>query len=109
MNISELQQKFYAELSAVSNAGQLEELRNEYLGRKRGVITALLKDLPGLPPEDRKSAGSMINEFKKLVETELERKKAELESPGKIQPVDWTLPGQEFRLGAIHPITLVRQ
>jgi phenylalanyl-tRNA synthetase alpha chain len=109
MNISELQQEFYAKLSGVNNTAALEELRNDYVGRKRGVITALLKDLPGLLPEERKNAGSRINEFKKLVETELERKKAELEQPGKIQPVDWTLPGQEFKLGAIHPITLVRQ
>ena len=109
MDIAELQQEFQRKLASIADVKALEELRNDYLGRKRGVITALLKELPTLPPEERKLAGSQINQFKQLVEAELERKTNQLEGPARIQIVDWTLPGSGYVPGAIHPITLVRQ
>jgi len=109
MNIEDLQQEFYRKLSSIADRKALEELRSDYVGRKRGVVTALLKELPSLAQEDRKPAGSSINQFKQLVEAELERKEKQLEEPGRTPIVDWTLPGAEYTLGALHPITLVRQ
>jgi phenylalanyl-tRNA synthetase alpha chain len=109
MKIDQLRQEFQQRLSSARNAKDLEELRNEYLGRKRGVITALLKDLPSIAPEERKSAGRSINELKELVETELERKTAEFEKSFTTELVDWSLPGADYKLGGIHPITLVRR
>jgi len=109
MNIQDLYQQFLRKLSAISDAKALEELRNEYVGRKRGVITALLKELPKLAPEERRAAGAQINEFKELVEQSLEQKQQELEKPAATPVVDWTLPGTGYALGGIHPITLVRQ
>ena len=109
MKINELRNEFLQKLSSVSDRKALEELRNEYLGRKRGVLTALLKDLPSIAPEERKSAGKQINEFKELVERELENKTNKLEQAITIPITDWTLPGTEQKLGAIHPITLVRR
>jgi len=109
MNIQDLYQQFLRKLSAISDAKALEELRNEYVGRKRGVITALLKELPKLAPEERRAAGAQINEFKELVEQSLEHKQQELEKPAATPVVDWTLPGTGYALGGIHPITLVRQ
>jgi len=109
MNIQDLYQQFLRKLSAISDAKALEELRNEYVGRKRGVITALLKELPKLAPEERRAAGAQINEFKELVDQSLEQKQQELEKPAATPVVDWTLPGTGYALGGIHPITLVRQ
>ena len=109
MNIQDLQQQFYQKLSASNDAKALEELRNDYLGRKRGILTALLKELPTLAPEERKNAGRQINELKQLVELELERKTEQLSQAVPAEVVDWSLPGTEYRLGGIHPITLVRQ
>lgn len=109
MDFNLLQQEFYRKLSSANNAKELEEIRNEYLGRKRGIITALLKDLPSIPAEERKSTGRQVNDLKRLVETELERKAALLQQTHRTELIDWTLPGTEYKLGAIHPITLVRQ
>ena len=109
MDFNLLQQEFYRKLSSANNTKELEEIRNEYLGRKRGIITALLKDLPSIAAEERKSTGRQVNELKRLIESELERKTALLEQTGGSELVDWTLPGTEYKLGAIHPITLVRQ
>ncbi len=109
MKIQEIRQEFYRKVSSVTDTKALEELRNEYLGRKRGVVTALLKQLPSIAPDERKDAGRQINELKELVETELERRTQELQQTITTKVVDWTLPGVEYKLGGIHPITLVRQ
>ena len=109
MNIDQLKQEFTQKLSAISDTKALEELRNEYVGRKRGVITALLKDLPKLAPEERKTAGASINQFKEWVEQSLQQKEQELQQPATAAVVDWSLPGEGYTLGGIHPITLVRQ
>lgn len=109
MNINQLQQEFSQKLSAITDLKALEELRNDYVGRKRGVITALLKDLPKLGPEERKSAGASINQFKELVEQSLRQKEVELQQPAAAPVVDWSLPGTGYTLGGIHPITFVRQ
>ena len=109
MNIQDLQKEFHTKLSATKDLKELEELRNEYLGRKRGIVTALLKDLPSFAPDERKTAGRQINELKQLVETALDSKLEELQQSRIAEIADWTLPGSDSRLGAIHPITLVRQ
>jgi phenylalanyl-tRNA synthetase alpha chain len=109
MKIQELQEEFYRKLTQISNSGALDELRNEYLGRKRGVITALLKELPKLNPDERKVVGQQVNAFKQIVEQELEAKTTQLQQTVSLETIDWTLPGIEYKVGAIHPITLVRQ
>lgn len=108
MDIDKLREQFEKELAAVKDLKDLEELRNQYLGRKRGTITALLKDIPKLPPEQRGEAGKSVNEFKKVVEERLDLRVVQLQqSAGK--EVDWTLPGIEFSLGAVHPLTIARR
>ncbi len=109
MNTRELQEQFYQKLGVVSKPNELEELKNEYLGRKRGVITSLLKELSEVEPDRKKEIGKQINDLKKLVESELELKEKQLQQTDQIQVTDWTLPGNDLHAGAIHPITLVRQ
>jgi phenylalanyl-tRNA synthetase alpha chain len=106
-DLTKLQQEFVAKLSAISDPKDVEELRNEYLGRKRGVLTALLKEIPQLPPEQRGEAGKRINELKAFVEAELDKR---LQArPSETQSFDWSLPGLEFSIGACHPLTIVRR
>lgn len=109
MDITKLSAEFREKLRAARATADVEELRNQYVGRKRGVITALLKDLPGLPPEERGAAGKQINEWKREVEEALEARLRELERPAQSEAVDWSLPGAEVRLGAAHPISIVRR
>ena len=72
MDIQKLSAEFQGKLRAAGTLAEVEELRNQYTGRKRGVITALLKDLPKLPPEERGAAGKQINSLKQAVEEALE-------------------------------------
>ena len=92
-----------------ANRLTLEELKNQYLGRKRGLITSLLKEIPGLSAEERNATGKQINDFKKFVEDAFETKWNELQKPVVSTETDWTLPGTSSWIGAIHPLTLVRQ
>jgi phenylalanyl-tRNA synthetase alpha chain len=109
MQLDKLKKEFHERLKQIKNLQDLEELRNEFLGRKRGAITALLKEIPALPAEERGTAGKKINEVKKQIEEELESKAVELQRPSEVREIDWSLPGTEYRLGATHPITIVRR
>ncbi len=109
MELEGLRKEFAERLKSVRTPADLEELRNEYLGRKRGIITALLKDIPKLPTEARGEAGKRINDFKRIVESELESRKNLLEQPEKLELTDWSLPGKEYHPGAPHPLTIVRR
>ena len=109
MNILELSKEFQQRLNSIQTTADLEELRNQYLGRKRGIITSLLKDLPTLPADQRASAGNEINEFKKAVEEAIDKRAAELAAPSADKKIDWSLPGKEYWVGAAHPLTQVRR
>jgi phenylalanyl-tRNA synthetase alpha chain len=109
MDIDSLRLEFEKRLESVRDLKELDELRNEYVGRKRGMITSLLKDIPNLPAVERGPQGKRINEFKQAVEDALEAKRAQLEQGVRHVEVDWTLPGREYHVGAIHPLTLVRR
>ena len=83
----------------------VEALRVKYLGRK-GVITELFKQMGSVSAEERPEIGSLINELKDKVTSELDRKLA-LSSAGEEDTtlIDVTLPGVSGRIGKIHPIT----
>lgn len=107
--ISEISKEFQQRLNSIHTTADLEELRNQYLGRKRGIITSLLKEMANLPSDQRHFAGKEINEFKRKVEAAIERKTAELSVPLAEKKIDWSLPGKEYWVGAAHPLTQVRR
>ena len=111
----------------------LERLRGEFRGRfanakteqalrdenakilgKKGDLTAVLKLMGKVAPEDRKLIGEKVNGLKAEVESAFTsalaalanaKRKADLEAP----PFDLTLPGREpAPRGHAHPISIVR-
>ena len=58
--ISDLQESALAEIEACADLQQLDELRVRYLGKK-GEITAQLKSLGQMEPEQRRSFGQAVN------------------------------------------------
>ncbi|ARS54036.1 phenylalanine--tRNA ligase subunit alpha [Kushneria konosiri] len=96
-------------IGAAEDIRALEEIRVRYLGKK-GEVTALLKGLGKLPPEERPAAGEVINQARQQIESALEAKKATLEASAMAarlaaQKVDVTLPGRRESSGGLHPIT----
>ncbi|WP_458527071.1 phenylalanine--tRNA ligase subunit alpha [Onishia taeanensis] len=96
-------------IDAAQDIPALDEVRVRYLGKK-GEITALLKGLGKLPAEERPAAGERINQAKRELGGELERRralleKAELDARLAAERLDVTLPGRGQPGGGLHPVT----
>jgi len=89
----------------------LEQLRVEYLG-KQGSISALLKTLGAMSPEERQSEGPKIQALREGVTNALAARKAALEAAAlearlAVERIDLTLPVQELPRGSVHPVSQV--
>ena len=112
--ILELKAQFDAELVAVLDETDAAALRDRWSGRKNGILTAEMKALGKLQPEERKSYGQLLNTLKDEVETAIVKlladfgAKREAEQLAK-ERIDVTLPGRRMNSGHLHPITLLRE
>ncbi len=96
-------------LAAGEDASRLEEVRIRFAGRRSGVLQILEEELKGLPREEKPAFGKALNELKRHILGRLEQARAAAASREEHSSVDVTLPGRAPRLGAIHPVTLVRR
>ena len=111
--VTDLQQRALAEISASADLRQLDELRVRYLGKK-GEVTALLKSLGAMEPEQRKSFGQSVNAVRDELNEAIGARRSALEElalerqllAGKI---DVTLPGRGERRGGLHPVTMAME
>ena len=86
----------------------LQRLRTEYLGRKAGRLTALLKELPALAPDHRRAVGARANAVKAALERLLEEAEAAAAATERTAvAADVTMPARTAWRGAKHPTTLV--
>ena len=97
------------ELSGVSDLEQLDQIRVRYLGKK-GLLTAQMKELAHLEPEQRRIAGQVINQVKDQLQTQLDVKKTTLQEAVLAarlasESVDVTLPGRGQSIAGLHPVT----
>ncbi|NOT60602.1 MAG: phenylalanine--tRNA ligase subunit alpha [Acidobacteria bacterium] len=111
--LTQLRAEFTAELAAAVTEADANALRDRWVGRKAGLITAEMKTLGKLSPEERKTAGAQLNELKTEVESGIDdllnRFAAEREAAQLIaERIDVTLPGRRIAAGHLHPITLLR-
>ena len=83
----------------------LEELRVKYLGRK-GKINTLLKELAGLPLEEKRLYGNQVNTLKRELAEKIESRLETLTAKPQID-VDLLLPGRTPHLGHIHPLSKI--
>ena len=103
--LATLQDEALSRIAAAADADALETVRIEWLGRKAGRITALLRSIKSVPADERTEFGKAVNALKVLVTEHLARRQTELESGRtKRSTVDVTMPGRRLRLGRSHPI-----
>ncbi|MBQ7475052.1 MAG: phenylalanine--tRNA ligase subunit alpha [Clostridia bacterium] len=106
--MKEILEKIRAEAAeALSQAGaDLEALRIKYLGKK-GELTAVLRGMGSLTPEERPVVGQLANKVRAEIEEMLQKKKEEAEEAafGVSPDFDYTLPGVAPKSGGLHPIT----
>ena len=98
-------------VSAALDEKQIEELRVKYLGKK-GELTALLKQMGSLSPEERPKMGQLVNDAKAKVEALITERKAKLKEKAtelklKSETIDITLPEKETDVGGLHPLSIV--
>ncbi len=111
--ITDLQNRALAEISASDDLQQLDDLRVRYLGKK-GEVTAQLKSLGSMEPEQRKSFGQSVNAVRDSLNQAITGRRQTLESTALEQKllsekVDVTLPGRGEQRGGLHPVTMVME
>jgi phenylalanyl-tRNA synthetase alpha chain len=104
--IDQLQEQFSAESTSVADAGQLDNLRIKYVG-KRGRVTELFKTLASLPADERPLVGKKLNAAREIIRSRLEALKNELAITKEDTAIDVTLPGNVPFIGSIHPLMKV--
>ncbi|MGQ9570731.1 MAG: phenylalanine--tRNA ligase subunit alpha [Thermodesulfovibrionales bacterium] len=106
--VSSLKELFIKELESTRSLSDIKQLKVKYLGKK-GLITSKLKNLSSIEPELRPQYGKAINDFKKIVTEEIEKREAFLKSEEykrlfSSEAIDITLPGKFTPFGREHPI-----
>ena len=102
-----------AAIKSANDAQALQDVRVKYLGKK-GEVTALLKGLGKLSPEERPKMGALVNEVRQALEAELDALKASMETAAlnarlEEEKIYITLPGRAPKTGHIHPLTTVNE
>ena len=103
-DIDRLRTALFNAVEAARTNDALEQLRVSALGRK-GELTALLKGLGTLAPEERRLAGAALNDLKTDLGSAIEaRREALLDAESVLsRPLDVTLPGTSIAAGGLHP------
>ncbi len=91
----------------------LEALRVKYLGKK-GELTAVLRGMGQLSPEERPVVGQIANEVRAEIEAAIGEKKTALKAEALeaalvAEKLDVTVPAKTQKMGHRHPLTLVQR
>lgn len=105
-SIQELVERALAHIAQADSLAALEQARVQYVG-KSGELTAQMKLLAGLAPEERKPFGQAVNSAKNRIEEAIELRRGALQETTRPAgpDLDVTLPGRRRRAGRVHPIT----
>jgi phenylalanyl-tRNA synthetase alpha chain len=109
--LDEIKKSFEQKIKEADTFDSLEKIRIEYFGKKSELID-LAKNIKNFSEEERPLAGKFINEVKNEIMQIFEDKKLELEQNNLDSKnfnmknfFDKTIPGRNFSLGNLHPIT----
>ena len=99
-----------ADIEASDALDKLNDVRVNVLGKK-GELTAVLKGMKDVAPEDRPKVGQLVNDARVDIETRLEAAKAKLEAELRerklaAEVIDVTLPAKKANVGHRHPNTI---
>jgi len=100
-------------LAAAESADAVEALRHELLGRS-GELTALMKRLGSVAPEERPAAGRLANEVRSEAERAIgdrldQLRGTDIEARLAAEAIDMSAPGRPIPFGHLHPVhTMMR-
>jgi phenylalanyl-tRNA synthetase alpha chain len=107
--LNEIRESVRGKLSKAAESAHIEELRVAVLGRK-GELTALLKGMGKLSPEERPAVGQKVNALRQEIEGWLDEKSQELAAKERqarldAETLDISIPGEEVKVGNPHPLS----
>jgi phenylalanyl-tRNA synthetase alpha chain len=110
-DIATLQSQILAAIEAADTPDALEAVRIDALG-KQGNVSALLKTMGQMSPEERQQQGPVINGLREAVTGAIAAKKEALETAIlkerlTAERLDMTLPAPELPRGTVHPVSQV--
>ena len=110
-DIATLQTDLMGAIDSADTLDSLEAVRIAALG-KQGSVSALLKTMGSMSPEERQTQGPIINGLRESITSALAGKKADLETADlnrrlASERVDMTLPAPEAPRGTVHPVSQV--
>ena len=108
--LAKIRAEALAAFESVQDAARLDELRVKYLGKK-GELTALLKQMGRLTPEERPVMGQLANDVRAALEGALEASSKKLEASAlerrlQNEALDVTIPGKAVSIGRQHPMNI---
>jgi len=110
-DLDQLENEARARIAGAATPDALEEARVALLG-KQGSVSALMKTLGAMDPEERRTRGPAIQGLRQAVSDALGARKAELdaavlEARLSTETLDLTLPAPEAPRGTVHPVSQV--
>ena len=105
--LEQIKKDALAQIEAADALEKLNDVKVKYLGKK-GELTAVLKSMKDVAPEDRPKVGQMVNETRAVIEEMLEATKTKMEKAIreeklKQEVIDVTLPSKKSSVGHRHP------
>ena len=100
-----------AAVAAANDEKAIEEIRVSVLGKK-GELTAILKQMGGLSPEERPIVGQLANKIRAEIETAIDSAKKSFATESenkklKEEKIDITMPSKPAKVGKLHPLNTV--
>ena len=108
--LEQIKKEAIAQIQASDVPEKLNDVRVKFLGKK-GELTAVLKGMKDVAPEERPKVGQLVNETRAAIEaimedTKKKMEKAIREEKLKAEVIDVTLPSKKNRVGHRHPNTI---
>lgn len=109
--LQELKEEALGKVESAQNLKEVNDVRVAYLGKK-GPITEVLRGMGKLSAEERPVIGSLANEVREEIASQIAAKQARLEEEEverqlASETIDVTLPGRPVKTGNHHPLTAV--
>lgn len=110
--IQQIREKALAEIDKADGLEKLNDVRAAILGKK-GELTAVLKGMKDVAPDERPKVGQWVNETREAVEKLLDEKVKKFEAEAlkrkyESEKIDVTMPAKRRKKGNLHPVTQVK-
>lgn len=111
--LDEIKAQALAQIEKSDVLEKLNEVKVNFLGKK-GELTAVLKGMKDVAPEDRPKVGQMVNDTREVIENALETaiktmERKVREKQMENETIDVTLPAKKSTMGKRHPNLLVQE